>query len=238
MSDFIINTNRPAPRALTALDRTIGLENPTLDIDQAGLTDIKANHLLKIDFTRADLLALLRQEDCAGLRIYPAFDSNGNFSMLAVATDSSRVDIVSGDTSKCFVAQDGKPATRLTQTEATNMIQDVKAHIMANSKDSSDLIPFATAATSTDQTSSNYSKVFFTSTDMMRLLGSDAVGIRFYTSKIKFSNRGQRTFPTLTAVALSSTDVESSIGLLSALPCPPNCGGGYVGDSDSVRVSA
>ncbi|MBK9491335.1 MAG: hypothetical protein IPO07_22995 [Haliscomenobacter sp.] len=109
---------------------------------------------------------------------------------------------------------------------------------MANSKDSSDLIPFATAATSTDQTSSNYSKVFFTSTDMMRLLGSDAVGIRFYTSKIKFSNRGQRTFPTLTAVALSSTDVESSIGLLSALPCPPNCGGGYVGDSDSVRVSA
>ena len=238
MSDIIINTNRPAPRALTALDRTIGLENPTLDIDQAGLTDIKANHLLKIDFTRADLLALLRQEDCAGLRIYPAFDSNGNFSMLAVATDSSRVDIVSGDTSKCFVAQDGQPATRLTQAEATNMIQDVKAHIMANSKDSSDLIPFATATTSTDQTSSNYSKVFFTSTDMMRLLGSDAVGIRFYTSKIKFSNRGQRTFPTLTAVALSSTDVVSSIGLLSALPCPPNCGGGYVGDSDSVRVSA
>lgn len=238
MLDIIINSNRPAPRALTAVDRNIGLDNPTLDMNQAGLTDIKANHLLKIDYTRADLLELLGQEDCTGLRIYPAFDSNGNFSMLAVATNSSRVDIVSGDTSKCFVAQDGQPATRLTQAEATNMIKDVRAHIMANSNDSSNFIPFAVATTSTDQTSSNYSKVFFTSTDMMRLLGSDsdAVGIRFYTSKIKFSNRGQRTFPTLTAVALSSPDVESSSGLLSALPCPPNCGGGYVGDSDSVSA--
>lgn len=228
MPDFILTAeNISAPGSLTATKRDIGMDNPTVDIQNATLEAIKSQALLHTFYSRADLLDLFEQKDSAGLRLYPAFDSNDNFSTLVVATNSLRVDIVSGDTSKCFVAEASLTAARLTQAEGIQMVDRVSAHIQQIDNDMRNLIPLANAPRSVNE--NNYFKVFFSKPDIIKLLGTDASGVRFYTSKIRFNDR-QRNYTTLTAVAVNDSGEENSTGLLSALPCPPNCGGGYTGD--------
>jgi hypothetical protein len=196
-------------------------------ISEEEMTSIRDNALQKTFYTREDLDELLAQPDSQGIRIYPVIDLNGNISTLAVATDSERNDMVKGVHHPCFVSNGFAPASKLSEEEGGKAVNRYDAHLV----DTPGELGFAlTEQRSRELTDPNYSKVFFTRKDIKALLGDDSKGIRFYTTKIKFNNRS-RSVPTLTAVSVNSNEEENSTALMSALPCPPNCGGGYVGEA-------
>lgn len=232
MSDFLLTLDLAAPGRLTVEDRTIGLDQRTRDIDQDELASIRGSSLFSTFYTREDLLDLFNQPDSEGIRIYPAIDSSGVISTLAVATDAGRVDIVKGDESKCFVSNGFATASRLTQAEGVEVVASYNEHLRRNEGD----LAFALGGPRR-LTRLNYSKVFFTKKDILDLMSNDSKGIRFYTTRIKFNDSGRKFFPTLTAVAVDNNEIENSSALLSALPCPPNCGGGYTGGDEFAEVS-
>ena len=226
MEEFIALVDVPAPGMLTLANRNVGLNHPSFDLAQDQTESIKSNAKFSTFYKSEDLHDLFNQEDSAGIRIYPAFDAENNLSTLAVATNSHRMDIVRGNSSKCFISNGLNDATRVTEQEGVEQLDRIKQHIQANV---SDHVPFSIAPRGVNRIV-NYAKVFFTKADIMNLLGENTKGIRFYTSRIKFNDQ-TGTFPTLAAVSVDQNDVESPIALLSALPCPPNCGGGYTGDA-------
>lgn len=228
MSDFLFNSNFPAPGRLIAGKEDADLDRAKEDIDQNDLPSIRDNALMKTFYTHEDLKTLLAQPDCEGIRIYPVIDQNGNLSTLAVATNSKRIDMVKELAKPCFVSNGFEPASKISEDEGREAVGKYNEHLVNAPGD----LGFAlTQQRSRELTSSNFSKVFFTSSDINTLLGDDSKGIRFYTTKIKFSNRS-RPVPTLTAVRVNTNnEEESSTALMSALPCPPNCGGGYIAEA-------
>lgn len=228
MSNFLLSLDVATPGSLTLVDRTVGLDQRNKEIDQNDLASIRSNALFETFYTREDLLDLLNQPDSAGIRIYPALDPNGRATTLAVATNSKRADIVKGDRSKCFVSNGFDPASRITEKQGIDVVAKYNEHLFRTAGD----LGFALGGRSSRRLSLvNYSKVFFTSGDILGLMSADSKGVRFYTTQIKFNDSGRRSFPTLTAVEVNNNEVENSIALLSALPCPPNCGGGYTGET-------
>lgn len=225
MSDFLISFDFPAPGPLTTDEREVGLNQRNKVINQDELTSIRNTALLKTFYTREDLLALLAQSDSNGIRIYPVI-VNGNISTLAVATDSERNDMVKG-AGPCFISNGFEPASRLTKEQGEEAVVRYNEHLVGTPGD----LGFALRESRSRKPSIvNYSKVFFTSQDITNLMDSDSKGIHFYTTKIRFNDRS-RSVPTLTAVEVNSNGEESSTALMSALPCPPNCGGGYIGEA-------
>ena len=225
MSDFLISFDFPAPGPLTTDEREVGLNQHNKLISQDELTSIRDNALLKTFYTREDLNKLLAQPDCEGIRIYPV-NLAGKISTLAVATDSKRNDIVEG-AGPCFVSNGFEPASRLSKEQGEEAVDKYNEHLVNTPGE----LGFALRKTdSMKPTIVNYSKVFFTSKDIANLMDSDSKGILFYTTKIRFNDRS-RSIPTLTAVRVNSNGEESSTALMSALPCPPNCGGGYIGEA-------
>lgn len=234
MSDFLISFDFPAPGPLTKSDRNVGMRQHNKLISQDELTSIRNNALHKTFYTREDLQELLNQPDSMGIRIYPVIDSDGNLSTLAVATDSKRNDIVSGD-KPCFVSKGFELASRISEEGGREAVAKYMKRLVENPEG----LAFASRVGRLGESSiDTFSKVFFTSTDIENLMRSDSKGIHFYTTKIRFKDDiddSSSFIPTLTAVRVNSDGEESSAGLMSALPCPPNCGGGYIAEAAAAE---
>lgn len=176
--------------------------------------------MLSVFFRREDLVELLSQPGSMGLRIYPALDNNGYFSLLAIAIDNNRADM----THTSFVVEGNGGATRLTVQQAMGMLGEVQ-RVMAQAAQE------GRGASTPLYTESGaegalYSKAAFKSADLNIFLDSGAAGIRFFSTRIilKAGN-----FSTLAAVAVDAAGQESDLALVSTLPCPPDCaGGGYL----------
>ena len=147
--------------------------------------------------------------------------------MLAVGTTATRTDIVSGDTSLCFVAEVGADAraSRFTEQKARELVLSTRALI--SQLLSGDLEPQAPFR---GDSSRGTSKAFFHRSTLEALLPDGALGLRFFSTRILFDGR---TIPigTLMAVTELTPNAFGSHGVVSALPCPPHCpGGSYVDD--------
>jgi hypothetical protein len=185
---------------------------------------IKSTALLSAFFGRDYLVNLLTQPGSMGLRIYPALDSAGQFSLLAIATDATQSDMASN----CYVAEGRGGANHMTGQQAGGMLgalNRVMAQAAREGRGAS-MPLFATAGSE----GSSYAKVDFKSADINGILNSGAGGIRFFSTRI-ILNAGDQSFSTLAAVGVDGSGNESGEALISTLPCPPNCaGGGYIND--------
>ena len=188
---------------------------------------IKSTALLSAFFRYEDLANLLAQQNSMGLRLYPAFDSAGRFSLLALATDSSKSDMAS----YILVAEGQGGAYRLTVQQARGMLGDVNSVMQQAAQEgrgaSTPMFAESGAA------GAMYAKASFNSADINSLLNSGAAGIRFYSTQI-ILNANSQSVSTLAAVAVDASGQESGEAMVSTLPCPPNCaGGGYLNDASA-----
>lgn len=224
MSEVSLRVNIPTPGRAFSASRSAA-NRLTLALQQDHFESVKSTALLSAFFHRADLEDLLAQPGGSGFRFYPAIDSSGAFSLLAVATNGFSKDIVDGDT-PCFVAEGQDAAARLTREQGVGLLTHVNGqmHQAARSGRSAST-PFFT---SQGAEGAQYSKVSYSGGDINELLGPGVIGIRFFSTQIVFSD-GNDSFNTLAAVAIDASGQESGPALMSTLPCPPNCsGGGYV----------
>jgi len=188
---------------------------------------IKSTAMLSAFFRREDLLELLAQQNCMGLRLYPAFNSARRFSLLALAIDFDSSDIASYG----FVAEGQGGGLRLTVQQASGMlgeVQNVMRQAAQEGRGAS--TPLFTGS---GAEGALYAKMAFNSADINNALNAGAAGIRFFSTRIIFDAGGQ-SFSTLAAVAVDASGQESEEAMLSTLPCPPNCaGGGYINNSST-----
>jgi hypothetical protein len=227
MAEFIFKV----PAAANA-ERSMGiLESPTFDeaikLEPTHVESIKTTARLSAFFSSADLKDLMNTANCEGLRIYPAFDVNDNFSLLAVATDVRKNDLVEHDEFPCFVSEGTTSASRLTKQQGVAVLKKVKDRFTQVRDISAASAPLAIRPTITG--TRNYSKVFFSKETMNSLLSNDAMGIRFFSTQINFDEESP-SFNTLAAVRVNASGEDGNTAMLSALPCPPNCGGGSYTD--------
>lgn len=180
---------------------------------------IKSTALLSAFFRSEDLAELLAQQNGMGLRLYPALDSAGRFSLLAVAIDFNSSDMHSF----CFVAEGQAGAYRLTGQQAAGMLGEVQRGMEQAAREGR--AASTPLFTESGAEGALYSKVAFNGADINSLLNSGAAGILFFSTKIIF-NAGGQSFNTLAAVSVDAHGQESGEALVSTLPCPPNCGGG------------
>ena len=185
---------------------------------------IKSTALLSAFFGREYLANLLAQPGSMGLRIYPAFDRAGQFSLLAIATDSSRSDMASN----CFVADGQGGANQMTGQQAGGMLSELnRAMTQAAREGRGNSMPLFAAS---GAEGASYAKVAFNGADINGILNSGAVGILFYSTRI-ILNDGSQSVSTLAAVGVDGSGNESGEALISTLPCRPHCaGGGYIND--------
>jgi hypothetical protein len=157
-----------------------------------------------------------------GLRIYPAFDSAGQFSLLAIATDATQSDMAFN----IYVAEGQGGASHITGPQAVGMLGQVNnAMTQAAREGRGNSMPLFAAA---GAEGTSYAKADFKSSDINGILNSGAQGILFYSTRIILPSSGQ-SFSTLAAVGVDGLGQESGEALISTLPCPPNCaGGGYI----------
>lgn len=195
--------------------------------DGQHVQQIKSTALLTAFFRREDLAGLLAQQNCMGLRLYPAIDSAGRFSLLAVAIDFASSDI----TSYGLVAEGQGGSKRLSAQQATGMLGEVQRTMQQAAQEGRGAS--TPLFTQSGAEGALYAKAAFKSADINNSLNSGAAGIRFYTTQIIF-NAGGQAFSTLAAVGVEASGQESGEALISTLPCPPNCaGGGYLNDSST-----
>ncbi len=233
MSDLIFDANIPTPAiALADVDGQTKNAN-FIPISTKEAILFRTNSLMRIFFRKEDLLNLLNQEHCAGLRFYPAFDKSGEPSLLAVGLNAKREDLVRNiipsrkSEDKCFISEGEMPATNIPVKDGEQILKTISNMIKLAKKSGADkekIFPLV----NTSSSQQTFSKVMFTTNSLESLLKDKEVdGIYFYTNKIKFSDK-EDVFKTLGAVARKNG--EEGDMLLSALPCPPHCGGnGYVG---------
>ncbi|MDX2282347.1 MAG: hypothetical protein NW218_22340 [Saprospiraceae bacterium] len=185
---------------------------------------IKSTALLSAFFGRDYLANLLAQPGSMGLRIYPAFDRAGQFSLLAIATDSGGSDM----TSNCYIAEGQGGASHMTGQQAGGMLSEVnRAMTQAAREGRGNSMPLFAAAGSEG---TSYAKADFKSADINGILNSGAEGIRFFSTRIILT-AGDQSFSTVAAVGVDGSGNESGAALISTLPCPPHCaGGGYIND--------
>lgn len=185
---------------------------------------IKSTALLSAFFGREYLVNLLAQPGSMGLRIYPALDRAGQFSLLAIATDTSGSDM----TSNCYIAEGQGGASHMTGQQAGEMLSELnRAMTQAAREGRGNSMPLFAAA---GAEGASYAKAAFNGADINGILNSGAGGILFYTTRIILPSSGQ-SFSTLAAVGVDGSGNESGAALISTLPCPPHCaGGGYIND--------
>ncbi|MFZ4477469.1 MAG: hypothetical protein ACOYPR_19900 [Saprospiraceae bacterium] len=183
---------------------------------------IKSTALLSAFFGRDYLANLLGQPGSMGLRIYPAFDSTGQFSLLAIATDGSQGDMASN----CYVAEGQGRANHMTGQQASGMLSELnRVMAQAAQEGRGNSMPLFAAA---GAEGTSYAKANFKSADINGILNSGAQGILFYSTRI-ILNDGSQSVSTLAAVGVDGSGNESGEALISTLPCPPHCaGGGYI----------
>lgn len=226
MAEFIFKVPANAERSMGIIE-----SRPTFDeaikLEPTHLQSIKSSARLSAFFSSADLKDLMNIANCRGLRIYPAFDVNGNFSLLAVAADFSKNDLVEQDEFPCFVSEGNTSASRLTKQQGVDVLQKVHDRFTQVRDISAASAPLAirTVANGTR----NYSKVLFSKETINSLLSNDAAGVRFFSTQINFDEGGD-SFNTLAAVRVNTNGEDMNTATLSALPCPPNCGGGSYTD--------
>ena len=196
-------------------------------VDGQHVQQIKSTAMLSAFFSREDLADLLAQQNSMGLRLYPALDSSGQFSLLAIATDSNKSDMAS----YTYVAEGQGGANRLTVQQARGMLGDVHSVMQQVAQEGRGAsTPLFTRSGANGEL---YAKVAFNSADINSLLNSGAAGIRFYSTQI-ILNANSQSVSTLAAVAVDASGQESGEALVSTLPCPPNCaGGGYLNDASA-----
>jgi hypothetical protein len=229
MSEVSLRVDIPTPGRAFSGGRS-ATSRPTLALQQDHFENVKSTALLSAFFHRSDLEDLLAQSGGSGLRFYPALDSRGGFSLLAVATNFGN-DIVSGDT-PCFVAEGRDSAARLTREQGVDLLKHVNNQMnQAARSGRSASTPFFT---NEGAESAQYSKVSYSGSDINQLLGPGVVGLQFFSTQIVFSD-GNDSFNTLAVVAIDASGQENGAALMSTLPCPPNCGGGaYVNHSSTL----
>lgn len=245
MPDFLLQSGLPAPSSMRAVPA--GTQE-TVSVPANALSNIQADPSIKVFFHKEDLNELFNQvnennESSEGLRFYPSFavdvdKTTGNvqfdersFSLLVVGTTINRDDIVSFDASinKCFVARPNQHSQNVGRREAFNMMLSLDQKLK-NDLNKLDL-PFSLGQNLSPRGKS-YAKVYFSKKTISVLLKAlNVIGINFYSARISF-NGSTNTFPTLVAVAVDDSGSElSSTATMSALPCPPDCGGGSYTDA-------
>lgn len=211
-------------------DFVIALDSPswsapnTFQIRGTDYDTLKSSALVSAYFRREDLSDLLRQDGCEGLRFYVALNKNDDLSVLAVgSTGLHGDDMLSNHTSSCFVSEEEGPASLFNEQGAIDLISRAHGLIKEAIKSHMDEeTPFQIGEGSAKTRS--IAKVFFYKDTLESLLPDNALGIRFFSNRIRFE--GDPTpYSTLTAVTVSGAAEESNHGVVSALPCPPHCGG-------------
>jgi len=243
MSDLIINTSifKPSP---TIEINQLSAESTIIQLDNTQSQLIRSNHLMNVFFRKPDLEELLAQDNCVGLRFYPAFNLNGNPSLLAVAINNQRQDLVenvvpshtTGD--KCFISQGRSVgAINIPVSDGDSMILTI-GNMIDNAKNNNIISDIAFPLANTSNINRSYAKVVFTRTSIENMLSEDDVeGIEFFTTKMQFSDTNDsNNYKTLAAAPVLSNNATSTSNMtLSALPCPPYCGGrGYRGNEAVV----
>lgn len=213
MPDFIVSLNSHLSDA-----------PETFQISGSDYNTLKSSALVSAYFRRADLSDLLRQDGCEGLRFYVALNKNDDLSVLTVGSTSLHGnDMLSNHTSSCFVSEEEGPASLFNEQGAIDLIS--RAHGLIRTAVKSQMeeeTPFQVGEGSAKTRS--IAKVFFYKDTLESLLPDNALGIRFFSNRIRFE--GDPTpYSTLTAVTVSGAAEESNHGVVSALPCPPHCGG-------------
>ncbi|HMQ47716.1 MAG TPA: hypothetical protein PKA00_09685 [Saprospiraceae bacterium] len=243
----------------TAPPLTAGQDKPESHLlDQNTINGIKdalsrdestGKSVLKAFFSKVDLNSLLNPpvpipttpnpqpaaSMVGGLRFYPGMNSLQVPSLQAIASTTERADLVFGSNYSVILAEsDGSANTTgssiLNQDQCVAKLEEYRDKVKDSQLNGSAEMPLSRTP-STDMPR-NYSKIFFQRTAIENLLNTaNASGIRFYEAIIDF-NDGKEKVSTLAAVAVDQNGNDLDNAVLSALPCPPDCGGGGYTDDN------
>lgn len=235
MADFIFNSPFAAPLNFLADFDPVTTNPNFIELSTTDAASVRNNALLSVFFHQNDIRSLLNQTDGVGIRLYPILDSNNKHSLLATGIHISGSDLIKSflpnktTEDLCLVSEGtSSPASNTPVPVAAQMIQDLEANVKNTTGDKEAVTPMANTATALN---SAIAKAAFTSGAINNLLAGNPVGLRFYTVKIRFANVLSQEVKTLAVEA----EGGGSNMVISALPCPPNCGGGgYTNDLQAV----
>ncbi|MEL6943702.1 MAG: hypothetical protein AAFO82_13630 [Bacteroidota bacterium] len=249
MNDHIIKS---PIRAEPILEYGLDQENYFTDLSQEDADIVRSNTRLEIDFRREELQELIDLPEYIGIRLYPAFDSNGKASLSVNGIGEGTVNMFkredfsvdrildltvenfpdSGLTeNKSYISEGMTAATKGSEAQKNrdhNIINNLIALAKNQGISAETLFPFCN-----DLGIDNIPNVIFSSQSIAQLLSKEKViGLRFCTVKIQvlqyidFNDeeifKNYKTF----AVAPVNDLGEEGNMILSSLPCPPNCAGG------------
>ncbi|MEN0006052.1 MAG: hypothetical protein AAF798_18015 [Bacteroidota bacterium] len=166
-------------------------------------------------FNAADLRTLLRNPECMGIRFYPYLTTDGAFKVIGVGVlpDRSELDLSSEDVG-FFQSEGASPSKRMNKVLAADLLRPTN----------------------------EYSAYFSRSTIEQQLDTDNAIGLRIYEDMWERNpmvqpvdgnetleemfNASIEQHPTLgiTPVGADMRDIRTSEYLISAMPCPPDCG--------------
>lgn len=203
------------------------------------LSESAGDSVLKAFFSKADLESLLNpqiptaSQMVGGLRFYPGLTRQTQPSLQVISSTEQRADLVLGTVYSVILSESDNLTVSsrvLDQAQCVAMLETYRDKVRDSQQNGSTKMPLS--RTPTTDMPRNYSKVFFLRTDIENLLNSaSASGVRLYEVEIDF-NDGSAKVSTLAAIAVDQNGDDLDIGVLSALPCPPDCGGGGYTDDD------
>lgn len=235
------NPASPAPQTIFNSFATFSGNEVNTALSTQEIETLKKNSPIKVFFNKADLLAILVQPDCIGIRLYPALtDSRADtITAIGIRVDRTEINFISSklddldDKSESVIdglimrSEGSNPSTPLNQK---NFKVD-NGRIGERAAENPDESPFLR------RISSKFKLIFavyFSKKEMEEtLLKDDAIGVRFYLDHISVPVDHPETdvwhYDTYTAVSVGQNmhDAPDLSGgyLTSAAPCPPHCGG-------------
>ena len=206
-----------------------GDSNPDFNELNGGDADmVRINALLEVSFRKSDIQSLIDQDECKGIRFYPARDTSNNHSLLATGIHKNGNDLVQAflpnktTEDLCLISEGpNTPARNIPVADGATMINGLIDEIKNGTGDVEAINPMANPVDTFSE--SVIAKAAFSSTDVQEVLDASISEITCFTAKIKFPNV-HFEFKTIVLEA------DGPIGkmIISALPCPPHCnGGGY-----------
>jgi len=180
-----------------------------MPIDGEELESIVNNARLSIYFSSEQLKSFLIDEAAWGILLSPSLDQNQ-----ALAITAGRVDSFRGKIVEFEAGHESNPkqqeAIHFETPETKNALED----LLSNNQ-------------------WLFRKAFFDGSAISPLIESSE-GLWFHTTVISV---GERKYFTLTAAPpMDASSNASNSGILSLLPCPPNCGGGGTYRNDEITV--
>lgn len=174
-----------------------------LTVHGEALESIINNARLSIYFSAEQLQQLLADNDVWGFLLYPSLDENGQLNMNAAGVHS-----MLGSVIESTEERESNPKQQESLQFETPETKAALEDLLNNGQ-------------------WLFAKAYFDRAEIDPLI-TTSEGLWFHTSVISFEDKSApNQFFTLTAVAQSTGGSNgSNIGIMSLLPCPPNCGNG------------